>query len=339
MIRILLVDDQTILCEMMQTWLEKEPDFQVVGSAHDGETAIAQVEALQPDIVLLDIQMPGMDGVAATQIICQRFAATKVIVLSGHDDDTYLTNALRAGAKGYLLKNTAAAELSSTIRSVHKGYSQVGPGLFERIIAKMSAEDESADEVTSSVWSESDVSPAELMLLLQGFDAQALTEVATRVIASSNAADLFNRLSLHLKRDLTNLSALYLAGVLAHRVQGNPLSAFQYLRLGFKAALKQGLPQSDLLLFYREAVVLKPEEAFSWLLQGNSPFHSPQGMSFLLMEALQTFGAESIPHQMVLALGRIGALQRFGERCVSLQQKVEHLQQGLQRLDKVLQTI
>ena len=119
MIDILLVDDQALLCEVLKTWLDIEQDIRVVGLAHNGEQAIEQVEKLQPDIVLMDIDMPQMNGLSATKIISQRFPEVKVIFLSGHDDDAYLGKSLRAGAKGYLLKNTTAEELVLKIRSVY----------------------------------------------------------------------------------------------------------------------------------------------------------------------------------------------------------------------------
>ncbi len=119
MIRILLVDDQALLCEVLKTWLEVEADFQVVGIAHNGEEAIALVETFQPDIVLMDIDMPHMDGIDATKIIGERFPEVKVVLLSGHDNDAYLSKSLRSGAKGYLQKNTTAEELAHKIREVH----------------------------------------------------------------------------------------------------------------------------------------------------------------------------------------------------------------------------
>ncbi len=119
MIRILLVDDQALLCEVLKSWLDVEEDIQVVGIGHNGQEAIDQVNLLQPDIVLMDIDMPQMDGLKATRIICERFPQVKVIFLSGHDDDVYLGKSLRAGAKGYLLKNTTADELVKKIRSVY----------------------------------------------------------------------------------------------------------------------------------------------------------------------------------------------------------------------------
>ncbi|MDJ0567462.1 MAG: response regulator [Pleurocapsa sp. MO_192.B19] len=119
MINILLVDDQALLCEVLKTWLDVEEDIHVVGVAHNGQQAIEKVEELQPDIVLMDIDMPQMDGLNAAKIIGKHFPKVKVIFLSGHDDDAYLGKSLRAGAKGYLLKNTTAEELVRKIRSVH----------------------------------------------------------------------------------------------------------------------------------------------------------------------------------------------------------------------------
>jgi YesN/AraC family two-component response regulator len=121
MIRILLVDDQALLCEVLKTWLEVEQDFEVVGIARNGEEGIEKVDALRPDIVLIDIEMPGMNGLNATTIIRQRFPEVKVIVLSAHDDDAYVGKSVRAGAKGYILKNTTAEELAAKIRAINNG--------------------------------------------------------------------------------------------------------------------------------------------------------------------------------------------------------------------------
>ena len=136
MIRLLVADDQNLVRHALQVYLETEKDLEVVGSAKDGQTTLEQIEALAPDVVLLDIEMPGMNGLNTTQIICQRFPATKVLVLSSHDDEYYINQALQMGAKGYLLKNTAAEDLANVIRSVHKGYFQLGPGLSEKLVSK-----------------------------------------------------------------------------------------------------------------------------------------------------------------------------------------------------------
>lgn len=137
MIRVLIVDDQIIVRQGLQSLLDSKPDLQVVGDAENGQNAIEKVEALQPDVVLMDVRMPVMDGVAATRMISHRFPGTKILVLTTFDDDEYISQAMQFGAMGYLLKDTPSEELAQAIRSVHKGYTQLGPGLFEKAISNV----------------------------------------------------------------------------------------------------------------------------------------------------------------------------------------------------------
>lgn len=142
MIRVLLVEDQEIVRRGLKTLLETKPDLQVVGEADNGQRAIEQLEALHtmslpPDVVLMDIRMAAMDGVKATQLICQQFPGTKILILTTFNDTQYVAEALRFGAKGYLLKDTPAEELATAIRSIHQGYTQFGPGIVEKMIAQV----------------------------------------------------------------------------------------------------------------------------------------------------------------------------------------------------------
>lgn len=139
MIRLLLVDDQIIIRQGLKSLLESKPDLQVIADAENGQHALKLVESLQgtpqqPDVVLMDVRMPVMDGVAATQQIGDRFPDTKVLVLSTFDDDEYVSQAMRFGAKGYLLKDTPSEALAVAIRSVYQGYTYLGPGLFEKAL-------------------------------------------------------------------------------------------------------------------------------------------------------------------------------------------------------------
>ncbi|MBX9252494.1 response regulator transcription factor [Desmonostoc muscorum CCALA 125] len=140
MIQVLLVEDQEIVRRGLKTLLEIKPDFQVVAEASNGQQAIDLVKILHtksqpPDVILMDIRMPVMDGVTATQQLCQLFPASKILVLTTFDDAKYVAEAIRFGAKGYLLKDTPSEELAEAIRCIHKGYTQFGPGILEKIAA------------------------------------------------------------------------------------------------------------------------------------------------------------------------------------------------------------
>lgn len=132
MIRILLVDDRKTSREFLKASLESSPDLKIVGIANDGHTAIEQVEILQPDIVLMDAEMPDMDGITATQIVCKRFPMVKVVMFSMHESDDYVIRAIQAGAMGYLSKTSSAKELEKVIKLVHLGSTQIGAGLLGR---------------------------------------------------------------------------------------------------------------------------------------------------------------------------------------------------------------
>lgn len=134
MIRLLLVDDQQLICQGLKAMLSLESDLEVIGIAHNGKAAVEQVEALQPDVVLMDLKMPVMDGREATRLICQSFPNTSVLVLTTFDDDRYIVDAMRAGAKGYLLKDMPSEELAQAIRLVQSGYTQLAPGLMDKLI-------------------------------------------------------------------------------------------------------------------------------------------------------------------------------------------------------------
>ncbi|MBN3891595.1 MAG: response regulator transcription factor [Nostoc sp. JL31] len=138
MIKVLLVDDQSLIRQGLRALLELEPDLEIVGEAENGEQAINCVAQFQPDVILLDIRMPIMDGVAATKQIQKRFAKTKILVLTTFDDDEYVSAALKNGAMGYLLKDTPSEELAVAIRAVHKGYTQLGPGIVKKLLTQFS---------------------------------------------------------------------------------------------------------------------------------------------------------------------------------------------------------
>jgi DNA-binding NarL/FixJ family response regulator len=138
-IRLLLVDDQSIIRRGLSAVLEVEAGLEIVGEADHGEAAIAQVAALNPDVVLMDVRMPVMDGVAATKILSQQANAPKILVLTTFDDTAVAQQALQAGAAGYLLKDTPIEELVQAIHLIHRGYNQLAPGLAQRLFNQPAA--------------------------------------------------------------------------------------------------------------------------------------------------------------------------------------------------------
>ncbi|MGG6266078.1 response regulator [Leptolyngbya sp. AN03gr2] len=141
MIRVLLADDQNLIREGLKALLEQEPDLQVVADVDNGCDAVEQAEALQPDVVLMDLKMPRMDGITATQTICERCPETRVLVLTASDDEKSVRTALQVGARGYLLKDMSPDELANAVRTAHKGFTQLSPGILQKALA-FSIEDE-----------------------------------------------------------------------------------------------------------------------------------------------------------------------------------------------------
>lgn len=137
-IRILLVDDQQLLRQGIKLLLDLEPGLQVVGEANNGQEALELFERLKPDVTLMDIRMPVMDGVAATQQLRQRWPDSKIIILTTFDDETYVFEGLRAGALGYLLKDVSSQELAQAIRTVNAGGALIEPSVARKVLAEFS---------------------------------------------------------------------------------------------------------------------------------------------------------------------------------------------------------
>lgn len=133
-IRVLLVDDQQLIRLGFRMVLEAEDDIEVVGEAGDGDVAITQAAALQPDLVLMDIRMPGLDGIAATEQIVRRHPQSRVLVLTTFDLDEYAFGAIRAGASGFLLKDVQRHELLSALRAVHRGDAALSPRITRMLL-------------------------------------------------------------------------------------------------------------------------------------------------------------------------------------------------------------
>ncbi|MBE0408144.1 MAG: response regulator transcription factor [Anaerolineales bacterium] len=137
-IRILIVDDQALFREGLNTLLSVQSDFEVIGEASNGEEAIRMAVSLNPDVILMDVRMPILDGVAATRRLRASKPDCRVIVLTTFDDDEYVFEGLRAGAVGYLLKDAASQKLFEAIRAAAKGESFLLPSVAAKVVAEFS---------------------------------------------------------------------------------------------------------------------------------------------------------------------------------------------------------
>ena len=135
-IRILIADDQSFVRQFLELVFEADTEhgLKVVGTANNGQQALEQIELLEPHIVVMDVEMPEMNGISAIQTITREYPNCKVLIFSNHDDNEYLNEALQSGAYGYLLKTTPGEELRNAIANIYKGYYQVGPGLLKKAL-------------------------------------------------------------------------------------------------------------------------------------------------------------------------------------------------------------
>jgi DNA-binding NarL/FixJ family response regulator len=214
MIRILLVDDQPLIRRGLRALLKPEPDLEIVGEADNGASAIDLLKTLEADVILMDIRMPIMDGVAATGAIVPAYPNTKILILTTFDDTEYVSRALQAGAAGYLLKDTPAEELVQAIQLINKGYTQLSPGLAQKLIqtAQLSAQTAPppANPVTLDADSTSELTPREqeiLQLIAQGSSNREIAQslYISEKTVKNHITNLLARLGL---RDRTQ-AAIY----------------------------------------------------------------------------------------------------------------------------------
>ncbi|MBU0511554.1 MAG: response regulator transcription factor [Chloroflexi bacterium] len=194
-IRVAIVDDQTLLREGLAVLLGLIPDLEVVGQAGDGRAALEMVNDLAPEVVLMDIRMPGMNGVATTRQIMASHPETRVIVLTTFDDDEYVFEALQAGAAGYLLKTADPYQLAAAIRDVYEGKSILDPAITQKVIRRAKQVDGSEPVFTERLTSrERDV----LRLMAEG---RSNGEIAQRLSLSEGTV------KNHVSRILAKLEA------------------------------------------------------------------------------------------------------------------------------------
>jgi DNA-binding NarL/FixJ family response regulator len=215
LIRLLIVDDQNLIRQGLQAMLEREPDLTVIGEAENGKAAIEQVRALQPDVVLMDVRMPEMDGRTATKQILQEFPDIKILILSTFDDDTYIAGAMRSGARGYLLKDMPSTELAEAIRFVYRGYTQFGPGLFDKLLAADTAPAPVSDNSSLPKLSELTAREQEVLKLIGiGATNREISQelYITEGTVKTHVTSILNRLNLRNRSQLAIYANTILGG-------------------------------------------------------------------------------------------------------------------------------
>ena len=150
-IKILVVDDHALLRQGIKNVLALEADFNVIGEAGDGEEAIKKAAELEPDVILLDMNMPKMNGLAVTRALRNNRATVKVIILTINDDEHYVLEVIKAGANGYLLKDVEPSMLVKAVRVVHEGQSFIYPTLAQRLFGELSRQDDKKHEAAEQL--------------------------------------------------------------------------------------------------------------------------------------------------------------------------------------------
>lgn len=179
MIRVLICDDQDFAREGLQLILETDPEITVVAAARDGAEAIEKVEALKPDLVLMDLKMPGVNGIQATQTIRDRHPEIYVLVLTTYDGDAWVFDAIRSGASGYLLKDSPRERLIAAIKETVQGKTHVDPAVAGKLLHQIARTSAAPD--TGVVAALSDREKDVLRLLAHGFTN---TEIAEQLFLS-----------------------------------------------------------------------------------------------------------------------------------------------------------
>jgi DNA-binding NarL/FixJ family response regulator len=194
-IRVAIADDQALVRSGFRLIVEGRPDLEVVGEAEDGEQAVALVEELEPDVILLDVRMPNLDGIEATKRIVASGSGTRILVLTTFDLDEYVYGAVRAGASGFLLKDVRPGELVDAIRVVASGNALLGPTAVERLLERFAPRDE-APRTIAAVDLLTDRETETLRLLANGFSNAeiAATLVVSETTVKTHVSNLLRKL-------------------------------------------------------------------------------------------------------------------------------------------------
>jgi len=200
MIRVLICDDQAIVCEGLQIILESAPDIEVVGQAYDGAQALELIGKTRPNLILMDLKMPGMNGVRATREIRQRHPEVLVLVLTTYDEDKWVFDAIRNGASGYLLKNVAPADLIKAVRGTVSGQAHIDPAIAGKLLSHIAMTDSTLSSASDEI-KIGDLTERELEILAQLGNGLNNEEIAARLHLSPGTvrnyvSSIFSKLNI-----------------------------------------------------------------------------------------------------------------------------------------------
>jgi DNA-binding NarL/FixJ family response regulator len=206
-ISVLLVDDHSLIRMGFRLVLDAETDIEVIGEAADGNAAVSMCSALRPDVVLMDVRMPGRDGIEATRDIVAAGLPSKILILTTFDLDDYVYDGLRAGASGFLLKDTQPANLVAAIRTIAAGDAVLGPGATSRLVRQFAAQPGSTGPGSTGPGSTGPGS-ARIKQALTGREQDVFSRIAAGMSNSEIAASLFlseGTVKIHVSRILAKL--------------------------------------------------------------------------------------------------------------------------------------
>jgi DNA-binding NarL/FixJ family response regulator len=196
MIRVIVCDDQDVVCQGLSTILNNDPEIEVIAVAHDGQTLLDLIPENKPDLVLLDLKMPGMNGVQAARKIRQSFPSIHIVILTTYDDDEWLFDALHSGVQGYLLKDTSSKRIIDSIKGTMKGETFLDPAIAGKVLSSVSYQ-------TLSVKSRNTIQLSERETEILGLMARGLTnaDIARELFLSEGtvrnyASNLFSKLGV-----------------------------------------------------------------------------------------------------------------------------------------------
>jgi two-component system NarL family response regulator len=199
-IKVLIVDDHRVVREGLSAILKNKENLHVVGEAQDGQEAVEHVRSLEPDVVLMDVSMPRMGGVEATRIIKREFPHIGIIALTMYEEQQYIFDLVRAGATGYLLKDSDSAQIVKAIQSIYRGESLIHPSVASKILAEFSLLAQKKGKKAS--WVEHDLTEREITVLRLVADGKTNKEIANALDLSektvkNHVRNIFHKLQVY----------------------------------------------------------------------------------------------------------------------------------------------